>query len=165
MTTGYVPPVPDYDFVTPRIAVGSRVGENGLSVLQAAGITHIIAVDSHPERELADQHGITIFSHPFRDDLQEKPPSLLLPIAHDALQALESPETKILITCGAGMYRAPMVTLMVLRLLGYKTEEAKNLITSQRWGTAFPFKYVESVEKAVEYWSATENSVGQPQNP
>ena len=152
MTAGYIPPVPDFDFVTPRLAVGSRVGENGLHILRAEGITHILAVDSHPNVTVAASHGITIFSHPFRDDLQEKPPSLLLPIAHDALKTLNQLETALLVTCGAGMYRSPMVVLLILRLLGFSLTDAKVMIASQRWGAAFPLRYVESVERSVEAW-------------
>ena len=160
MTSGYIPPVPDYDFVTPRLAVGSRVGENGLHILRAQGITHILAVDSHPPAPIAAQYGITIFSHPFRDDLQEKPPSLLLPIAHDALKTLNQLDTVLLVTCGAGMYRSPMVVLLILRLLGFSLADARGLIASQRWGAAFPIQYVESVERSVEaWWNAARNGL------
>lgn len=152
MSTGYVPPVPDFDFITERLAVGARVGPQGLPTLRERGITHLLAVDSHPPKALAAEHGIAVFHYPFSDDLQEKPLSLLLPIAHTALQALDQPEAVLLVTCGAGMYRAPMVALLILRLLGFGLEEAKGLIATKRWGVGFPGAYVQSVEHTVQAW-------------
>lgn len=160
MTTGYVPPIPDYDFVTRTLAVGSRVGPKGLPVLQGDGITHLLAVDSHPTFEEAAGFGITIFSHPFRDDLQVKPPSVLLPLAQQAMEALSRPGSVLLVTCGAGMYRAPMVALLILRLLGHSQEDARDMISSSRWGVAFPRAYLESVEQTVAQWAQGEVASG-----
>ncbi|MBI2886895.1 MAG: hypothetical protein HYY02_06775 [Chloroflexi bacterium] len=148
----YIPPVPDFDFITDRLAVGARVGPQGLPVLREAGITHMVAVDTHPPLDLAAQFDITIFPHPFPDDLLVKPPTLLLPIAHNALRTLQTPAASLLVTCGAGMYRAPMVALLILRLLGHGLEEAQGLISTRRWGVGFPRAYVESVEATVLAW-------------
>ena len=157
MTTGYSPYVPEFDFITPRLAVGSRVSPQGLPNLKERGVTHLLAIDTHPPLALAAQYEITIFSQHFRDDLQPKPSSLLLPIAQFALTTLNTPGTILLVTCGAGMYRAPMVALLILRLLGYGLEEAQELISAQRWGVRFPDAYVESVEATVQaWWQATE---------
>jgi len=66
---------------------------------------------------------------------------------------LEQSEAKLYIHCAAGVHRAPMMALAVMRALGHKLEEAKRLIQSKRYVVDFADVYVRSVESFMKEFS------------
>ena len=72
-----------------------------------------------------------------------------------ALGALNSDGTgKLFIHCAAGVHRAPMMTLALLRVLGYSLDEAMMLIEERRPVVDFADVYVRSVENFVRTYSS-----------
>jgi protein-tyrosine phosphatase len=69
-----------------------------------------------------------------------------------ALEALDDSENKVYIHCAAGVHRAPMMTLALLRVLGWSLDDAKELILQQRYVVDFADVYVESVEDFVRVY-------------
>jgi protein-tyrosine phosphatase len=66
------------------------------------------------------------------------------------LEALKDPEAKVYIHCAAGVHRAPMMTLALLRAMGNDLDAAKEMIQSRRYVADFADVYVRSVEKFME---------------
>jgi protein tyrosine/serine phosphatase len=66
------------------------------------------------------------------------------------LEALKEPDAKIYIHCAAGVHRAPMMTLALLRAMGNDLETAKEMIQTSRYVADFADVYVRSVEKFME---------------
>ena len=67
-----------------------------------------------------------------------------------ALEAFDEPQSRIYIHCAAGVHRAPMMTLAILRVLGWPLQDAKDLIQQRRYVVDFAECYVESVENFVK---------------
>ena len=72
-----------------------------------------------------------------------------------ALEAMDEPKSRVYIHCAAGVHRAPMMTLAILRVLGWPLEEAKTLILERRYVVDWADVYVESVENFVKVYAAT----------
>ncbi len=70
-----------------------------------------------------------------------------------AISALDEPESKLYIHCAAGVHRAPMMGLAVLRALGYPLEEAMGLIEGRPHVADFADVYVRSVEQFMVSYS------------
>ena len=138
----------DMTWVTDRIAVGGGIW-NELKMIEVAdaGVTHVINMQiEFDDRYLGVPHGINILWNPTDDDFQFKPPELLQRGVEFALEALEHPNTKIFIHCAAGVHRAPMMTLAVMRAMGWELKEATKLIQKRRPVVDFADVYVRSVE-------------------
>ena len=67
-----------------------------------------------------------------------------------ALAALDEPESKVFIHCAAGVHRAPMMTLAVLRAMGWTLEDALETIAERREVVDFADVYVRSVEEFMQ---------------
>ena len=91
---------------------------------------------------------------PIDDDFRTKPPELLQRGVDFALAALEDPAAKLYIHCAAGVHRAPMMTLAVLRAQGWSLAEAVQLIEEKRQVVDFADVYVQSVEEFVRSYEA-----------
>jgi atypical dual specificity phosphatase len=142
----------DMTWVTGRVAVGGGIwtAENMAEVAQA-GITHIIDMQiEFDDTALARPHGIDVLWNATDDDFQPKPPALLERGVDFASQALDREDTKLFIHCAAGVHRAPMMALAVLSSLGWKIEQAMQLIEARRPVVDFAEVYVESVERFLE---------------
>ena len=74
------------------------------------------------DTRLAEPYGVKVLWNPTDDDFQAKPADLLQRGVDFALDALEDPEAKVFIHCAAGVHRAPMMTLAVLRAMGWTLE-------------------------------------------
>ncbi|PYY12116.1 MAG: hypothetical protein DMG61_17160 [Acidobacteria bacterium] len=141
----------DMTWVTDRIAVGGGIW-NELKMIEVAktGVTHVINMQiEFDDRHLGIPHGINILWNPTDDDFQFKPPELLQRGVDFALEALDHPNTKIFIHCAAGVHRAPMMTLAVLRAMGWERKEAMKLIQKRRPVVDFADVYVRSVEEFI----------------
>ena len=136
-------------WVTDRIAVGGGIWfEKHMIEVVAAGITHIIDMQiEFDDTQLAEPYGVQVLWNPTDDDFQAKPAALLQRGVDFALAALEDPESKVYIHCAAGVHRAPMMTLAVLRALGWSLEDAVGTIEERRDVVDFADVYVRSVEE------------------
>jgi len=146
----------DLTWVTDRIAVGGGIwNERNMVEVVAAGITHVIDMQiEFDDTRLAEPYGVKVLWNPTEDDFQPKPAGLFQRGVDFALAALEKPDTKVFIHCAAGVHRAPMMTLAVLRALGWALEDALREIEEKRDVADFADVYVRSVEKFVRDRSA-----------
>jgi len=117
-----------------------------------AGITHIIDMQiEFDDTPLADPYGIEVLWNPADDDFQPKPAALFEAGVEFALGALDAAaENKIFIHCAAGVHRAPMMALALLRVLGFSLDDACQLIEERRPVADFADVYVKSVESFVK---------------
>lgn len=142
----------DMTWVTDRIAVGGGIW-NELKMIEVAdaGVTHVINMQiEFDDRHLGIPHGINVLWNPTDDDFQFKPPELFERGVDFALEALDYPNTKLFIHCAAGVHRAPMMTLAVLRAMGWELKEATKLIQRRRPVVDFADVYVRSVEEFIK---------------
>jgi len=145
----------DLTWVTPRIAVGGGIWTDAnMAKVAAAGVTHIIDMQvEFDDTPLAEPYGIEVFWNPIDDDFQPKPPEVFQAGVEFALAALEDPQHKVLIHCAAGVHRAPMMTLAVLRILGWELHPAMELVEDKRPVVDFADVYVRSVEDFVRNYA------------
>jgi protein-tyrosine phosphatase len=139
----------DMTWVTDRIAVGGGIWHEGNMIeVAAAGITHIIDMQiEFDDTRLAEPYGVRVLWNPTDDDFRLKPAELLQRGVDFALKALEERDSKVFIHCAAGVHRAPMMALAVLRAQGWSLEEAVERIEERRDVVDFADVYVRSVEE------------------
>lgn len=144
----------DLTWLTPRIAVGGGIWTDAKMIeVVRAGVTHIIDMQiEFDDTRLAEPYGVEVLWNPVDDDFQPKPPEVFARGVEFALGALEKPETRVFIHCAAGVHRAPMMALAVLRATGYSAENAAALITMRRPVADLADVYVESVDRFMEQW-------------
>jgi protein-tyrosine phosphatase len=138
----------DMTWVTDRIAVGGGIwNEENMAELVRMGISHIIDMQiEFDDRPLAERYDVAVLYNPVDDDFQPKPAHVFQRGVEFALEALDSPDSKIYIHCAAGVHRAPMMTLAVMRSMGWSLKDAIELIQGRRWVVDFADVYVQSVE-------------------
>lgn len=139
----------DMTWITDRIAVGGGIW-NDVNMLEVArrGITHIINMQiEFDDRRLAEPYGINVLWNPVDDDFMPKPPQIFRRGVDFALAALDDPDAKLFVHCAAGVHRAPMMTLAVLRSLGWPLERALEHIQVERPVVDWADIYVWSVEE------------------
>jgi protein-tyrosine phosphatase len=149
----------DMTWVTDRIAVGGGIwNDDNMAELVRRGVTHIIDMQiEFDDRPLAEGYDVKVLFNPTDDDFLPKPPQLFQAGVDFALEAL--PNTKVYVHCAAGVHRAPMMTLAIMRVLGWSLQDAKALIQELRYVVDFADCYVESVENFVKvYETANTNS-------
>lgn len=134
--------------MTERIAVGGGIwNDQNMEELIKMGVTHIIDMQiEFDDRPLAEPFDVKVLYNPTDDDFQFKPPELFQKGVEFALEALDQPHAKVYIHCAAGVHRAPMMTLALLRALGWSLQDAKELIQKRRYVVDFADAYVKSVE-------------------
>lgn len=138
----------DMSWITDRIAVGGGIWvDENMSKVAQAGITHIIDMQiEFNDTPLAKPYGIEVCWLPVDDDFQPKSPDLFKRGTDFAKAALDDGDAKLYIHCAAGVHRAPMMALAVLRSLGHSLGDAKRMIQSKRYVVDFADVYVRSVE-------------------
>jgi len=146
----------DMTWVTDRIAVGGGIwNDENMAELVRRGVTHIINMQiEFDDRPLAAGYPVQILHNPTDDDFLPKPPRLFQAGVEFALQALDEPKAKVYTHCAAGVHRAPMMTLAILRALGWSLQDAKELILQRRYVVDFADVYVESVEEFMRVYEA-----------
>jgi protein-tyrosine phosphatase len=139
----------DRTWVTDRIAVGGGIWTDAKMIeLVDEGVTHVINMQlEFDDRHLGVPYDVNILWNPTDDDFQFKPARLFERGVEFALQALEQPKSKLFIHCAAGVHRAPMMTLAVMRAMGWQLEDAKRRIQKLRPVVDFADVYVRSVEE------------------
>ena len=148
----------DMTWVTDRIAVGGGIWtEEKMIEVVRAGITHIVDMQIEwDDTALARPYGIKVLWNATDDDFKPKSPQLLQRGVDFALTALNDAESKVFIHCAAGVHRAPMMALAVLRALGFGLEDAMSMIQARRPVVDFADVYVESVEDFMRSYEAAE---------
>lgn len=156
----------DMTWVTDRVAVGGGIWyEENMAELVRMGVTHIINMQiEFDDRPLAQNHSVTIFHNPTDDDFQLKPPKIFQGAVEFALEALDEPESKVYIHCAAGVHRAPMMTLALLRVLGWPLEDAKQLIQQRRYVVDWADVYVQSVEEFMRVYESARPAESGPKS-
>jgi protein-tyrosine phosphatase len=152
----------DMTWVTDRIAVGGGIwtDEKMIEVVRA-GITHIIDMQiEFDDTPLAEPYGVKVLWNPTDDDFRPKPPALLQRGVDFAVEALDDAESKVFIHCAAGVHRAPMMALAVLRALGFSLHDAIDMIEARRNVVDFAGVYIDSVEDFMRTYSAAEQPRG-----
>jgi protein-tyrosine phosphatase len=141
----------DMTWVTGRVAVGGGIWTDDKMIeVVRAGVTHIIDMQIEwDDTRLAAPYGVQVLWNPADDDFQPKPPELFRRGVEFALAALDDGESKVFIHCAAGVHRAPMMTLALLRALGFGLQDAMDTIQSRRPVVDFADVYVQSVEDFV----------------
>ncbi len=139
----------DMSWVTDRIAIGGGIWvDEKMAELKAMGVTHVIDMQiEFDDTPLGERHGVAVLWNPVDDDFQPKAVSVFERGVKFALDALRGEETKLFIHCAAGVHRAPMMGLAVLRAMGHSLEEAREMIESKRYVADFADVYVRSVER------------------
>ena len=148
----------DISWITDRIAVGGGIWTpEKMAEVARTGITHIIDMQiEFDDTPLAEPHGIQVLWNPVDDDFQPKPPEVFQRGVEFALQALDDEEAKLYIHCAAGVHRAPMMTLAVLRSLGYELNGALDMLEARRNVVDMADVYVRSVEEFMEKYDSEE---------
>ena len=147
----------DITWITDQIAVGGGIwNAEKMEKLARLGVTHIIDMQlEFDDTELARPHGIQVLWNAIDDDFQLKPPDVFQRGVEFALHALNSDGSgKLFIHCAAGVHRAPMMTLAVLRVLGYSLDDAMIMIEERRPVVDVADVYVRSVENFVRAYSS-----------
>jgi protein tyrosine phosphatase (PTP) superfamily phosphohydrolase (DUF442 family) len=139
----------DITWVTERIGVGGGIwNADNMAAIARAGITHIIDMQiEFDDTPLAVPHGIVVCWNPVDDDFEPKGVEVFEQGVEFALAAFEEDQSKIFIHCAAGVHRAPMMTLALLGVMGWTTEDAMDLIEGKRPVADFAEVYVRSVEE------------------
>src|SRR5580700_10007639 len=139
----------DITWVTERIAVGGGIWHaDNMAAVSGAGITHIVDMQiEFDDTPLAEEHGIAVCWNPVDDDFEPKDPAVFARGVEFALGAMEENGAKLFIHCAAGVHRAPMMTLALLGVMGWKVEDAVALIETRRPAADFAEVYVRSVEE------------------
>jgi len=157
----------DMTWVTDRIAVGGGIWyeDNMRELVQQEGVTHIINMQiEFDDRPLAEGYPVIVLHNPTDDDFQLKPPELFRPAVEFALGAFDTPGTKVYIHCAAGVHRAPMMTLALMRALGWPLEEAKAHIQQRRYVVDWADVYVQSVEQFMRAFQSTRPAEPKPRS-
>src|SRR3954447_10171725 len=147
----------DITWITDQIALGGGIwNEEKMEKVAELGVTHIIDMQiEFDDTPLAKPHGIAVLWNAVDDDFQPKPPEIFQRGVEFALDALNSGvDSKLFIHCAAGVHRAPMMTLAVMRVLGYSLDEAMMMIEERRPVVDFADVYVRSVENFVRTYSS-----------
>ena len=147
----------DMTWVTDRIAVGGGIWvEQKMIEVVRQGVTHIIDMQiEFDDTEIAQPYGVKVLWNPVDDDFQPKDLDVFRKGVEFALAALDDPKSKIYVHCAAGVHRAPMMALAILRVLGWSLEDAMQQISSRRYVVDFANVYVKSVENFVKVYATT----------
>ena len=148
----------DMTWVTDQIAVGGGIwNEANMIDVVREGVTHIIDMQiEFDDTRLAEPYGLRVLWNPTDDDFRPKPPALLQRGVDFALEALKDPQSKLLIHCAAGVHRAPMMTLAVLRAQGWSLVDAVREIEDKRDVVDFADVYVQSVQDFMKSYEAVQ---------
>ena len=139
----------DMTWITDRIAVGGGIWvQEKMAELVREGVTHIIDMQiEFDDTPLGRQAGVEVLWNPVDDDFMPKPHEVFQRGVEFAVKALEEDDAKIFIHCAAGVHRAPMMTLAIMRAMGWELEDAMELIQGRRYVVDFADVYVQSVER------------------
>src|SRR5580704_1087604 len=112
----------DITWVTERIAVGGGIwNAENMAKVGREGVTHVIDMQlEFDDRPLGEDCGIAVLWNPTDDDFMLKPPELFQRGVDFAQEALKDLDSRVFIHCAAGVHRAPMMKLALLRSMGWE---------------------------------------------
>ena len=148
----------DMTWITDRLAVGGGIWtDENMQQIVRAGITHIIDMQvEFDDTAIAEPYGVEVLWLAVDDDFKPKPAEIFQRGADFALRALDEPNGKLYVHCAAGVHRGPMMTLAVLRVLGWSVEDAIAVVEERRPVVDFAEVYVRSVEDFMRTYAAAE---------
>ena len=151
----------DLSWITDQIAVGGGIWNEAKMIdIVRAGVTHIVNMQiEFDDRPLAEPYGVKVLWNPMEDDFQPKPAAALQRGVDFVQEALRHPQNRVFIHCAAGVHRAPMMTLAVLRARGVTLDDAKRLISTRRPLADFADVYVKSVEDFMKTQKSAKSKV------
>ena len=150
----------DMTWVMPRLAVGGGIWtEEKMIEVVRAGVTHILDMQiEFDDTRLAEPYGVKVLWNPTDDDFRPKPPELFQRGVEFTLRALDDAEARVFIHCAAGVHRAPMMALAVLRTMGFTLQDAMDMIQSRRPVVDFADVYLASVEEFLRTYERAEQA-------
>jgi protein-tyrosine phosphatase len=152
----------DMTWVTDRIALGGGIWTDDKMIeVVRAGVTHIVDMQIEwDDTALAKPYGVKVLWNPTDDDFRLKSAALLQRGVDFVLQALDDADNKVFIHCAAGVHRAPMMALAVLRAIGFGLGDAMDMIQSRRPVVDFADVYVRSVEEFIRSYQPAQQERG-----
>jgi protein-tyrosine phosphatase len=152
----------DMTWVMPRLAVGGGIWtEEKMMEVVRAGVTHILDMQiEFDDTRLAEPYGVKVLWNPTDDDFRPKPPELFQRGVEFTLGALDDAEARVYIHCAAGVHRAPMMMLAVLRTMGFTLQDAMDMIQSRRPVVDFADVYLASVEEFLRTYEGAGQAKG-----
>ena len=149
----------DLTWITPRLALGGGIWiDANMAELVRHGVTHVIDMQTEfDDTPLAVPYGVQVLWNPADDDFQLKPPELFQRGVEFALAALDQSDARLYIHCAAGVHRAPMMTLAVLRAMGHSLADAADLLVARRPVVDLADVYVRSVENFIREYQPAGN--------
>jgi len=147
----------DMTWITDRIAVGGGIWTDPkMMEVAGAGVTHIIDMQiEFDDTPLARPYGVAVLWNAVDDDFLPKPAEIFHRGVDFATEALDADEKhKVFIHCAAGVHRAPMMALAVLRALGWGLYQAQQVIQTKRPVVDFADVYVRSVEDFIRVYAS-----------
>jgi protein-tyrosine phosphatase len=147
----------DMSWISNRLALGGGIWTSEkMGEVARAGITHIIDMQlEFNDTAIAEPYGVKVLWNPVDDDFRPKSAEVFQRGVEFALDALDRPEAKLYIHCAAGVHRAPMMALAVLRAMGWTLEDAMATIEARRPVVDFADVYVQSVEEFMKSYAVT----------
>ena len=160
------PQMPDWNWITNRIAIGSEPSAADVRVMRQQGITDVLDLRGEPtangpaerpEPQLYMGSGIAYHYVPMRDRGAPAPGSaddLAFRRAYEhgvsVIQyAMSDPSRRILVHCAAGENRSPSMVYAYLRSAGMSPTDAQDMIVAHR--TVATNQYTATAERAVPY--------------
>jgi protein-tyrosine phosphatase len=142
----------DITWITEQLAVGGGVwNEQNMIELVRRGVTHIINMQiEFDDRPLAEPYGVKVLWNAVEDDFQPKAADVFHRGFDFAREAWKDDNARVFVHCAAGVHRAPMMTLALLRSQGWKLQEAMDSISTLRPVVDWAEVYVKSVEAWVK---------------
>lgn len=145
----------DYQWVTPRIAVGSAITSAGdVRALIDDGVTHVI--DCRIESRYGEPSpyagtSIAYLRCGVPDDGKPKPDEWFFTGIDFALRAFRRAEARVLVHCRMGMSRSPTMVFAILRAMGMPAVEAEERIKNARLVARVVYR--EDAERAGSGWA------------
>ena len=145
--------MPDYNWVTDRIALGGAVESlYDARKMEADGITHVLNLrTSQDEVPWFQKTKIHYMSNPSKDkDTKTKPPEWFDSSRRVIMATLLDPKARLLIHCQEGVNRAPSTLYFFLRSLGFSKNDVLDMITSARPKTKGGMAWNDDAEAALK---------------
>jgi len=142
----------DISWISEKLGVGGGIwNEQNMIDVVRRGVTHVINMQiEFDDRPLAEPYGVKVLWNAIDDDFQPKGPEIFQRGVDFANEAWQDPESRLFVHCAAGVHRAPMMTLALLRSQGMELQDALDRISTLRPEADWPEVYVKSVEEWVK---------------
>lgn len=142
----------DYDWVTPRVAVGTAItNEGNMGLLAADGVTHVLDLEhDFNDKAIVGGTGIVVRWLPQPDDFRPKPPEWFEQGVDFISQALSREDTRVYVHCLAGIQRSPTMLMAYFLAQGMSLDEAIGLIRAARPVVQLPGPYLRSVQNFLQ---------------